>query len=139
MDAKHRFCKKHLRETQLPSTTENVKCCLSDGKQIDAVFLDYQKCRQSASLTLILTLEYCVIRNNRLQRIGSFLNMKQCVILDSASSNLVPVTSGDQRGTVLFLIFINDRPDSISSSVELFVDNCLVYRTIISPNDAIRL
>ena len=69
--------------------------------------------------------------------------MKQCVAVECVSSNVVPVTSGVPRGTVfgplLFLIFSNDLPESITSSVKLFADNCLIYRTIHSTNDAILL
>jgi hypothetical protein len=30
----------------------------------------------------------------------------------------------------MFLCHINDLPDSVTSSVRLFVDDCLLYRTI---------
>ena len=63
--------------------------------------------------------------------------------MEGVSSNVVPVTSGVPQGTVfgpmLFIIFINDLTESITSSVKLFADNCLVYRTIHSSNDAIKL
>ena len=36
-------------------------------------------------------------------------------------------------GPVLFLIFINDLPDNIRSSVRLLKDNCVLYRNIKSP------
>ena len=38
-------------------------------------------------------------------------------------------------GTVLFLIFINDLPENIRSSVRLFADDCVLYRNIKSPID----
>ena len=54
-------------------------------------------------------------------------------------SDPVPVLSGvPQRsvlGPVLFLIFINDLPENIRSSVRLFADDCVMYRNIESPMD----
>ena len=62
--------------------------------------------------------------------------------MEGVSSNVVPVTSGVPQGTVLgqllFHIFINDLRESITSSVKLFADDRLVYRTIHSSNDAIQ-
>ena len=86
--------------------------------------------------------EYCGIRSNTLQWIGSFLeNWKHCVIVEGVSCNVV--TSGVPQDTVtgrlLFFILINDLSESITSSVKLFADDCLVYRTIHSSNDAIQL
>ena len=63
--------------------------------------------------------------------------------MEGVSSNVVPVTSDVPQGTVLgpllFLIFINDLTESITASVKLFADDCLVYRTIHSTNDVIQL
>jgi len=38
-------------------------------------------------------------------------------------------------GPLLFLIFINNLPESISSSCSLFADDCLLYRKIETDND----
>ena len=59
--------------------------------------------------------------------------------LDGRASVPVPVLSGVPQesvlGPVLFLIFINDLPDNIRSSVRLFADDCFLYRNIKSPLD----
>ena len=40
---------------------------------------------------------------------------------------------------ILFLIFINDLPDNIKSSVCLFADDCVLYRNIHSLQDCLIL
>ena len=63
----------------------------------------------------------------------------QKVVLDGRDSDQVPVLSGFAQGSVLgpvlFLIFINDIPDNIRSSVRLFADDCVLNRNIKSPLD----
>ena len=64
------------------------------------------------------------------------------MVLDGRAPDPVPVLSGVPQGSVLgpvtpvlFLIFINDLPDNIRSSVRLFADDCVLYRDIKSPLD----
>ena len=63
----------------------------------------------------------------------------QQVVLDGQASDPVPVLSclpqGSVLGPILFLIFINDLPDNIRSSVCLFADDCDLYRSIYSIQD----
>ena len=58
-------------------------------------------------------------------------------------SDWVPVLSGVPQGTVLgpmlFLAFINDLPKSVTSSVRLFADDCVLYRSVANDNDCDKL
>ncbi len=64
-----------------------------------------------------------------LKWISVFLkNRNHCVVVDRAKSELVSVDYGVPQGTVLgsilFLLYINDLPDMVSSHVRLFADDC---------------
>ena len=68
---------------------------------------------------------------------------KQHVLLDGESSDHIPVSSGVPQGTMLgllmFLIYINDITEDISSQLRLFADDCLFYLPIKSEQDSILL
>ena len=76
--------------------------------------------------------------------INSWLTQrKQRVIADGSTSIWTPVKSGVPQGTVLgplmFLIYINDIGDKVSSSLQLFADDCVLYRTVTSLEDSKQL
>ena len=47
------------------------------------------------------------------------------------------VRQGTVFGPILFLCYINDLPSSVSSDVQLFADDCLLYRPIGSKDEHI--
>ena len=86
-------------------------------------------------MRLLYKLEYYGIRGSTHTRISLWLSERsQKVVLDGQASDPVPVLSGVPQGSVLgpvlFLIFIDDLPVNIRSSVRLFADDCVLYRNI---------
>ena len=62
------------------------------------------------------------------------LGRSQRVVLDAKASDSCRVSSGVPQGSVLvptlFLLYINDIRDNISSDIRLFADDTLLYGTI---------
>ena len=64
---------------------------------------------------------------------------RQCVVVDGEVSNWKSVLSGVPQGSVLgpllFLIYINDLDDNITSNVLKFADDTKVFRKVNTDGD----
>ena len=115
---------------------EDLARNVSKGKQTDLILLDFSKAFDKVNHCKPLwKLHQYGIRGNALAWIRAFLcNQSQTVVIDGEESESVLVTSGVPQGSVLgpilFLIYINDLPDELSSQVRLFADDTAVYLTI---------
>ena len=83
--------------------------------------------------------EHIGISGNLLSLLESFLNNRfQELVLNDQCSNWSSVLAGVPQGSILgpllFIIYINDHPDGIESSVKLFADDTLLFSTIYDPN-----
>ena len=112
-----------------------------DQNQTDVIIMDFAKAFDKVPhRRLLYKLEYYGIRGSTHKWTSSWLSQRsQKVVLDGQASDPVLVLSGVPQGSVLgsilFLIFINDLPENIRSSVRLFADDCVLYRNIKSPID----
>jgi len=144
-DARHSFRQNHSCESQLLLTVDDFAKSLNDGKQFDAVALDFTKAFNRVSHKhLFVKLSHYGIHGSTLSWIQDFLtNISQQTILNGYSSESVTVTSGVPQGTVLgpllFLCFVNDIPGLVSSTVRLYADDVLLYTVINSIEDCVRL
>ena len=87
-------------------------------------------------------LDWYGIRGSTHNWIQHFLQGRsQRVVSEGSQSSPHPVLSGVPQGTVLgpilFLIYINDLPDeAINSTIRLFADDCILYRSIKTEHDS---
>ena len=123
-------------ETQLVSVIYEWSKILDTHGQVDIIFLDLAKAFDSVPHErLLLKASYYGIRGKLHTWLRCFLTeCKQRVVVNGTSSDWSAVSSGVPQGTVLgpvlFLLYINDLPNSISSTVKLFADDSVVYRQI---------
>ena len=137
-DCQHGFRSQRSCETQLVQfyhdLVSNLDAALNrDQKQTDVIIMDFAKAFDKVPhRRLLYKLEYYGIRGSTHKWISSWLSERsQNELLDGQASDPVPVLSGVPQGSVLgpvlFLIFINDLPENIRSSVRLFADDCVLY------------
>ena len=144
-DKQFGFRKKHSCESQLLLTINDLAEGLRDKDQIDAILLDFSKAFDRVPHErLLLKLHHVGVRGKLLAWIRDFLSERtQQVVLEGKRSCTSDVTSGVPQGTVLgpllFLVFINDLPDAVTSSIRLFADDALLYRRIKSNEDVYAL
>ena len=72
--------------------------------------------------------------------IEDFLSgLRQCVCLRGSQSDWVNISSGVPQGSVLgpflFIVYVNDLPDVVSSELYMFADDTKLYHTITSKSD----
>ena len=84
---------------------------------------------------LILELGHNFISGNLLHLLKDFFKYrKQMVVLNGQNSSWKGITSGVPQGSILgpplFLIYINDFPDDLSSNCNLFADDMPLFSVV---------
>ena len=135
-DQQHGFVPNRSCMTQLLCVIEDWTKWIDEENCIDTIFLDFQKVFDSVTHEHLLSkLKAYGILGKYHSWIRDFLsNRRQRVIVGNEKSEWEPVKSGIPQGSVLgplmFVIFINDLPDAVSSTIKIFADDTKMYRQV---------
>lgn len=137
----HGFRHKRSCITNLLDNLNYITEELDKDNPVDSIYLDFRKAFDTVPhARLIKKLKHYKVDQNITQWIIDFLhNRKQRVVVNGTASSDKPVTSGIPQGSVLgpllFLIFINDLPDCVSSMCYIFADDTKITKTVKNEED----
>ena len=109
---------------------------VDEGDGVDSIYLDFSKAFDFVPHSrLIQKLENLGIRGQILSWISAFLqDRRQRVLLKNGTSDWEPVISGVPQGSiigpVLFLLYVNNLPDTTQNTAKMFADNTKLYSRI---------
>ena len=125
---------------QLLSIAHEIYQSFDEGSDVRNVFLDISKAFDKVWHNgLIFKLKQNGISGNLLNLLSNFLrNRKQEVVLNGQTSSWVDVKAGVPQGSILgpllFLIYINDLADGLSSNAKLFADDTSLFSVVHNAN-----
>ena len=130
--SQHGFLKARSCLTNMLCFLEDVTKWVDEGSPVDIIYLDFKKACDKGNDK--------GIGNGMINWIEKWLiDRRQRVVVDGEVSNWKSVLSGVPQGSVLgpilFLIYINDLDDDITSKVLKFADDTKVFRKIKSDAD----
>ena len=125
---------------QLLSITHEIYQSFDDNLEVRAVFLDISKAFDKVwHKGLIFKLKQNGISDKILNIITDFLSFrKQRVVLNGQASPWVSIEAGVPQGSILgpllFLIYINDLSDDLSTTAKLFADDTSLFSIVQNVN-----
>ena len=134
----HGFCTGRSCVTNLLEAFDHIGSLLDSGSQVDTIYLDMSKAFVKVShRRLVHKLIQAGFGCNLLNWFYSYLSgRRQRVTVFGATSEDLPVTSGVPQGSILgpalFLLYVNDFPEVISSSsrVLMFAEDTKIFSEI---------
>jgi hypothetical protein len=139
----HGFMKGKSTTTQIISVLNNIQNIFDNRDQVDVIYFDLSKAFDSVPHNLLVQkIQTFGINGKLLRWIENYLkNRRQRVTMEGTNSEWLPVTSGVPQGSILgpilFILYINDLPDILSSDTlcAIFADDTKIYRQINTTKD----
>lgn len=133
-DKQHGFVSGRSCTTQMLKVVDKITEMLDLGGSVDMIYLDFAKAFDTVPhRRLIKKLESYGVNGSLLDWIRDFLEgRKQRVVVDGMFSEWAGVLSGVPQGSVLgpilFVCYINDLPQEITSFLYMYADDTKMFR-----------
>lgn len=142
-DCQSGFRSKYGTSAVLAKVLDDILTELDTGKGASLLLLDYTKAFDTLGHDLLLAkLHYYGFSENVVELVGSYLsNRCQCVVLDEAQSDALPLSRGVPQGSILgpllFLIYTADLKNNVvDCELHQFADDTQIYATYTAENAA---
>ena len=141
-NSQHGFIYGRSCMTQLLQVFDKLTEMLDQGDNIDVIYMDLAKAFDTVPhQRLLVKLQSYGVRDEVLKWVGNFLDQRrQRVLMAGTCSKWNPVTSGIPQGSVLgpilFIYYINDMPESITSLIYIYADDTKLVRKVNDSDDS---
>ena len=141
-DHQHGFLSGRSTKTQLIETLEDWTKILENEDNFDALYCDFRKAFDSVShKRLLVKIRKYGIDGELAAWIEDFLTgRRQRVCVNGHFSSWENVTSGVPQGSILgpllFILYINDLPDTVKCGIKLYADDTKIYQKVNNGEDA---